>query len=277
MLKNNYSEFEQSCDKLDEGFLRFIDYGNDKDFSYETRNAVYQETKNTNIPIIGLQADGIVNGDFYGKNNIPKILVLMYESYRINDGRLDYIWNEASWLRFENERPKKMFGVVHKWIQSIFDELGVTIKEKQDNLLHYCAWMNISKLGRKTAKKDGKILQQLVQSKDVVTDNSYIYPCCGERLAEQFLYYDPDIVICGNTKTYMEEFLNVRGVKYKIIDKWQGEEKTNKGRNRLDAYKYDINGKEMLLFDAYHPSAGRGNDTKSENFRNIIRKNNLTI
>ena len=265
MLKNNYDTEKN----LDEGFLTFIDYSKDEDFSYEARDAVYQETKETKIPIIGLQADGIVNRDCYGKNGVPRILVLMYESYRINDGNLDYIWNEAAWLRFEGERPKKMFGVVHKWIKTLFEKLNIPIEEKPDNLLNYCAWMNISKLGRKTSKMDWRILHKLVQSKNVLEDNSHDYPCCAEKLTEQFLSYDPDIVICGNTEWLLYSFLNNAGHKELISERDQ----TNKN---LHYFTYKVNGKDISLFNAYHPAAW-ARKTREEDFAEVLHNNYAKI
>ncbi len=261
MLKNNYETLKEDLDKA---FLSFIDYGKDEDFSFKTRQEVYQETKTANIPIIGLQADGIINKDCYGKNNIPKILVLMYESYRINDGNLDYIWNEAAWLQ-EMEKPKKMLGVVHKWIKTVFEQLNISIKEKQDNLLNYCAWMNISKLGRKTPKMDWRILQQLVQSENTVTDDSHAYPCCAEKLTKQFSSYDPDIVICGNTEWLLYSFLNNAGQKELISERDQ----TNKN---LHYFTYKVNEKEIVVFNAYHPAAW-ARKTREEDFVQVIHNN----
>lgn len=266
MLKNNYLEIEKTLDK---GFLSFIDYGKDEDFSYETRNAVYQESKNTDVPIIGLQADGIVNCEYYTAENTPKILVLMYESYRIHDNNLDYIWNEAEWLRFEKNGPKKMFKVIHNWIKTIFNELGVSVREKEDNLLNYCAWMNISKLGRKTSKMDWKILKKLVQSKEAVTDNSHTYPFSAEKLTEQFLAYNPDIVICGNTEWLLYSFLNNAGKKELITER----DSVNKN---LHYFTYKINGKDIAVFNAYHP-ASWAQKTKEKDFVEVINNNRAKI
>jgi len=266
VLNNNYQkEIEKG---LDEAFLAFIDYGKEEDFSYEARNAVYQETKNANIPIIGLQADGIVNSEYYGQKKIPKILVLMYESYRIDDGNLEYIWNEAAWLQ-KMKTPKKTFGVVHRWIKNIFEQLNVSIKEKQDNLLNYCAWMNISKLGRKSPKMDWKILKRLVQSKDTNSDKSRAYPFCAEKLTEQFLRYDPDIVICGNTEWLLYSFLNNAGKKELIFER----DEINKN---LHYFTYKVNGKEMAVFNAYHPSAWT-RKTKDKDFVEVINNNREKI
>lgn len=265
MLQNNYEAVKEDLDKA---FLSFIDYGKDDDFSFEARQEAYQETKTANIPIIGLQADGIVNKDYYGKNNIPKILVLMYESYRINDGNLDYIWNEAAWLQ-EMEKPKKMFGVVHKWIKTVFEQLKVSIKEKQDNLLNYCAWMNISKLGRKTPKMDWKILQRLVQSKDTGTDNCREYPFCAEKLTEQLFAYNPDIIICGNTEWLLYSFLNNAGQKELIFER----DETNKN---LHYFTYIVNGKEIAVFNAYHPSSW-ARKTREKDFVEVINNNYTKI
>ncbi len=265
MLKNNYSELEKNLDK---GFLNFINYGKDKEFSFESRNKIYQETKNTAIPIIGLQADGIINEQYYGKNGMPKILVLMYESYRINDGNLDYIWNEATWLR-EMETPKKMFGVIQKWIRTIFEQLNISIKQKKDNLLNYCAWMNISKIGRKTSKMDWKILQRLVQSQHTDIDNSHSYPFCAEKLTEQFLTYSPDIVICGNTEWLLYSFLNNAGKKELISER----DEINKN---LHYFTYKVNGKEIAVFNAYHPSSWT-RKTKEQDFIEVINNNRTKI
>jgi hypothetical protein len=60
------------------------------------------------------------------------------------------------------------------------------------------------------------------------------------------------------------------------IEKWEGLRKTAKGKNTLNAYLYTINGKERLLFDAYHPSSWAA-ITTSQDLKNIITKNNLQI
>lgn len=269
MLKNNYFEIEKD---LDEGFLRFIDYGKAENFSFEKRNKVYQDTKNEEIQYIGLQADGKVNPTYYD-NAKKKVLILLYESYRnISDKNLDYIWNLAGRLKKGLIGP---YDKVNKWIEEINQGLDLGFNESVE-AIQYCAVMNISKIARSESETDYKNLEICACSENNTIKNQFI-PCCGERLAEQFLFYDADIIVCGNTKTYMDKFLETGGIEYKIIDMWKGEEQTKKGHPKLNAYKYEINGKEVLLFHAYHPSAGRGNDTQSENFKNIIRKNNLQI
>ncbi|MBQ8658540.1 MAG: hypothetical protein IJ506_05335 [Clostridia bacterium] len=265
MLKNNYKEVEN---RLDKAFLSFIGRGQDEDFSYETRNRVYQETKQTNIPVIGLQADGIINDKYYGQNGIPKILILMYESYRIDDGNLNYIWNEAAWLR-DMQKPKRMFGVIHKWVEKLFGELGFLISEKKDNLLNYCAWMNISKLGRKTPKMDWRILKRLVESKTGKCEDSKVYPQCAEKLTEQFLAYNPDIVICGNTEWLLYSFLNNARQKGLIS------ERDEINRN-LHFFTYKVQNKEIAVFDAYHPSAW-SRKTKEKDFVEVINNNRIKI
>ena len=269
MLKNNYFEIEKD---LDEGFKAFIDYGKADNFTFEKRNNVYQLTKNEQIQYIGLQADGKVNPTYYD-NAKKKVLILLYESYRnISDKNLDYIWNLAGRLKKGLIGP---YDKVNKWIEEINQELELGF-DKGIDAIQYCAVMNISKIARTETNVDSRVLNACVRPKNSKRKFNGV-PCCGERLAEQFLFYDPDIIVCGNTRRYMEKFLETGGIEYKIIDMWKGEEQTKKGHPRLNAYKYEINGKEVLLFHAYHPSAGRGNDTQSENFKNIMTKNNLQI
>ncbi len=266
MLKNNFKELEKS---LDEAFVRFIGQGKDKQFGYSARNAVYELTKEEDVPIIGLQADGIVNKNLYGKNGVPKILCLMYESYRDDCGFVDYIWNLAEWLG-KKEELKGMFATVQKWLNGIFEGLNISVKECQNNLLNYCAWMNISKLGRLTADKDDKVLKQAVKSeKEAVAP--YLYPSSAEKLTEQFLSYNPDIVICGNTEWMLNAFLTNAG-KTGLYPSENG--RIDVENKRLHLVHYQINGKDVPVFYPYHPSVRDGylRATK-EDFLEIISRN----
>lgn len=268
MLKNNYFEIEKD---LDEGFLRFIDYGKAENFSFEKRNKVYQDTKNEKIQYIGLQADGKVNPTYYD-NAKKKVLILLYESYRnISDKNLDYIWSLAGRLKKGLIGP---YDKVNKWIEEINQGLELGF-DKGIDAIQYCAVMNISKIARTETSVDYRVLNACVHPKNSKRKFNGV-PCCGERLAEQFLFYDPDIIVCGNTRGYMEKFLKNKGVEFEEIEKWEGLRKTAKGKNTLNAYLYTINGKERLLFDAYHPSSWAA-ITTSQDLKNIITKNNLQI
>lgn len=79
MLKNNYFEIEKD---LDEGFLRFIDYGKAENFSFEKRNKVYQDTKNEKIQYIGLQADGKVNPIYYRLATVAEHFKIKFKGHR---------------------------------------------------------------------------------------------------------------------------------------------------------------------------------------------------
>ncbi|MBO5277513.1 MAG: hypothetical protein J6B05_02525 [Clostridia bacterium] len=268
MLKNNYEEVKEG---IDEAFLQFIGYGEDKQFGYAARNAVYQQTKDEKIPIIGLQADGIVNSKLYLENDAPKILCLMYESYRRGSDFVDYIWNLAEWLGEKKEEDMTgMFKTVQSWLEAIFEKLNIPITEYKYNLLNYCAWMNISKLGRTTANKSSKVLKEAVKSeKNAVAP--YLYPAIAEKLTEQLLSYDPDIIICGNTERLLYTFLTNAGMKDLFPD---GNGRVDIKNKRLHLIHYRLKGKDVAVFYPYHPSVrNRQLKATKEDFLEIIANN----
>lgn len=272
MLINNYENYEKEAKKGgNEAFLRFIGYGEDKQFGYAARNDAYGQTKETSVPIIGLQADGIVNKDFYGQHGVPKILCLMYESYRRGSEFVDYVWNLAKWLGEKKEEDMTgMFATVQGWLESIFKELEIPVTEYKYNLLNYCAWMNISKLGRTTADKSNKVLREAVKSEKNAV-NPYLYPATAEKLTEQLLSYNPDIIICGNTEWLLYTFLTNAGIKDLFPEENGRVDIKNK---RLHLIHYRLKGKDVAVFCPYHPSVrNRRLKATKEDFLEIIANN----
>lgn len=268
MLKNNYETIKNN---LDEAFLDFIDYGESGPFSYEERKKILQITKNAAVRYIGLQADGIVDKNYYLQAK-KKILILLYESYRDMEKypNYDYIWDLTDGLR--KGYAYDTYEKVKTWVNAVNEGLKLDL-DKSVDVIKYCAVMNVSKLARNVTKTNHTLLRACVRPQKSKRQIPYV-PCCGERLARQFLSYDPDIVICGNTRWYMERFLSSIGVSCQQTKVWEGEEKNKKGKSNINAYKYLINGKEVLLFDAYHPAAWAFKTT-DESFKKIIRNNEL--
>jgi hypothetical protein len=56
------------------------------------------------------------------------------------------------------------------------------------------------------------VLREAVKSEKNAV-NPYLYPATAEKLTEQLLSYNPDIIICGNTEWLLYTFLTNAGIK----------------------------------------------------------------
>lgn len=179
--------------------------------------------------------DGVADVNAYLQSS-PKIMWLLKEPY-------DYFNEETQepegggWVLMEDmhrEKEKTLNQTLPKTVQRvIYATAGIAMNKDYDNLAYYyqpemykylfqIAYINLSKMPAGTRSED----------------MSEKYKIWRELLFEQINLYNPDVIIFGNTFSYMKNDFGVTDKDHfcQIID-W------------IDVYKKD----HRLLIDAYHP------------------------
>ena len=196
--------------------------------------------------------DGIVCKEKWDK--IPpnmRILVLLREAReqtntarRVDDG----IFSLTKYLTENSWRGSQTYGPVGEWINTIFDYSGFTPSENMENIFEYVAVANLKKTPGGRFCNDFK-----------------------DRLCEQILEIDPHIIILSYEH---KNFLNIMGERLK--------EKTcidakRDNINPLNLYICELTDEanlshDLLVFDAYHPSARGRYKTQAADFEAVLDK-----
>lgn len=199
-------------------------------------------------PDLCLQFDGIADKKW--KNEKVKILFLLKDSYRYEDKRVfldryvmddvlkkDFIPKDRTWKR------------IYDWNNAIRISLGLGEVADLKNI----AFMNLSKIA----------CDERISKNTRPNTLAYAITEDKEELLNQYNKINPNIVVCGNTGSYLFKLLG-----YDLEKIQEGTIFKGKIRNRNRLFLYRIDG--VWIFDAYHPSWG---GTSAQDFVEVINKN----
>ena len=176
-------------------------------------------------------ADGIVNEDIWNSGQYKKILFVLKEA-RGDD------WDDectlVTWLKDDNPTIN-IWSRVARWVYGIQNTTADFIPRYKPNLsseehsgaLEQIAVMNIKKSNGQSQSEYAEI-------------DAYAEKDC-EELKKEFALIDPDIVICGSTfKTLRAKVFDRELQDIDKSDNWY--------------YYLNLDGKERLFIDSYHPA-----------------------
>jgi len=135
-------------------------------------------------------ADGVINKDLFGKNGNKKILFFLKEAYTkqpqfkltdfLNKGKIPKMWRTAASWAYMMNHP---------------EEARQLDRNKLDEMIRYCAVVNIKKINGKSKSEDKDLKKYFEVNKD--------------NLKEQILEIDPDIIITGRTFVFLKELFKM--------------------------------------------------------------------
>ncbi|MBQ8665418.1 MAG: hypothetical protein IJ526_00945 [Lachnospiraceae bacterium] len=223
-----YSEDLYNCDSLEELFALWKNKA-PQEISYTIRKQVVSRTINhrENYFI----ADGIVNDSVWNSGKKKRILFVLKEAYGVDWGDKTL----ATWLR--DDKPKlRMWKRVARWTYGIQNTdanyIPRYVPELSDDMhgecLNQIAVINIK-------KSDGDSRSEYAEIDEYAKADR-------EEIKKEFSLVDADIVVCGST------------FKTLLHDVFERPELTNETACDNWYYYMNLDGKERLFIDAYHPA-----------------------
>ena len=226
-----HSESVRNCNS----FVELFDLWKKKDsetvtykIEKEEKQATINHSKNKFIP------DGIVNRELWNDTEHKKILYVLKEAYV---GKNEDAYDLAKWLR-EDHPDRRIWNRVARWTYGIqntsVNEIARYIPDVDENVeLREQLFEQIAVINLK--KSNGG-------STSVIEEVAAYAQADREEIIRELQLIDPDIVICGSTFWIL----------YQIVF---GKEPL-KGEAACDNWYYYLNldGKERLYIDYYHPA-----------------------
>ncbi len=224
-----YSENLKNCASLGELF-KLWEHKEPQKISYMVKKNQHESeinhAQNKFIP------DGIVNHDVWNDSTHKKILYVLKEAYTDEDKGYDL----ANWLN--SEPDFRMWNRVARWTYGLQNtsenEIAKYIPDidKDTDIRKQCfgqiAVMNLKKSGG--------------ESTSVIEEIAAYAQSDREELVRELQLIDPDIVICGSTFWIL----------YQIVF---GKEPLNGSQTNDNWFYYmNLDGKERLYIDYYHPA-----------------------
>lgn len=218
---NKYYQDINKCNTLDELFS-----------IWKNKTLFFEKELSVGYDIKTFIADGIVDKVAWNDKSKKRILFILKEAYGDN-------WNEytlATWLKTHPDC--RIWNRISRWVYGIqnTNKLHVERYNPQINAntlpspLDQIAVINIKKFNGESKSDDVNIEKYAENDK--------------EEIKKEFYMIDADIIICGSTYKYLHDIVFEEEIReQKIIDKcdnWY--------------YLININGKERLFLDYYHPA-----------------------
>lgn len=230
MAENNYSEAVKDCQTIEE-LMKLWEHKPICDTEY--MNKQHEKTKLKIDHSDRFIEDGIISEAAWGKDGNKKILYILKEAYTDEDEG----YSLTDWLK---KHPKKrMWDRIARWTYGIqyttANDVATYVPElnkKEDGLRERCfeqiAVLNIKKSSGESRSNIEEI-------------NTYAEADRAELIRELQLV-DPDIVVCGSTFWILYEtiFGHKEGLGANANDNW--------------FYYLNLDGKERLYIDYYHPA-----------------------
>ena len=221
----------KQCDTLDSLFELWRNKES-QDIEYTEKNmlktAHIDHAHNKFIP------DGIVNDEIWQDSEHKKILYVLKEAYV---SKKEDAYDLAKWLR-EDHPDRRIWNRIARWTYGIQNTLVNDVARYNPDI-------------DKEAKLRAQLFEQIAvinlkkssgESTSVIEEVAAYAQSDREEIIRELQLIDPDIVICGSTFWIL----------YQIVF---GKEPL-KGENDCDNWYYYLNldGKERLYIDYYHPA-----------------------
>lgn len=223
-----YNERIRACDNL-EDLLKIWEHKPSMEISYlKGKEEICQTINHQSDYFI---EDGIVNDEVWRSGKKKRILFVLKEAYGEDWGS----YTLATWLR-DIHPTHRMWKRVARWVYGIQNTTTVSMaryipelsNELHGECLEQIAVLNLKKSGGESRSDYGEI--------DAYARSD------REEIKKEFSLIDADIVVCGSTfKTLLHEVFEQPELGEKTVcDNWY--------------YYMNLDGKERLYIDSYHPA-----------------------
>lgn len=176
-------------------------------------------------------ADGIVNEDIWNSGDRKRILFVLKEAYGTDWGTNTL----ATWLK--NDHPTlAIWKRIAKWVYGIQNTNADSVKRYETSLSDSIHAESLEQMAVMNLKKSGGESQSNYSEIDAYADYDKI------EIRKEFGLIDADIIICGSTFGCLLEkvFEQKRPLASHGEDNWY--------------YYLNLDGKERLYIDMYHPA-----------------------
>ncbi|MCR4937570.1 MAG: hypothetical protein K5987_05380 [Lachnospiraceae bacterium] len=176
-------------------------------------------------------ADGIVNEDIWNSGNRKRILFVLKEAYGADWGTNTL----ATWLK--NDHPSvAIWKRIAKWVNGIQNTNTDRVKRYEERLSDSKHAECLEQIAVMNLKKSGGVPQSNYSEIDAYADYDKM------EIRKEFSLIDADIIICGATFRCLLE----KVFEQKIIASSSGKDNWY--------YFLNLDGKERLYIDMYHPA-----------------------
>lgn len=176
-------------------------------------------------------ADGIVNEKVWNSRDRKRILFILKEAYGTDWGTSTL----ATWLK--NDHPRlAIWNRIAKWVYGIQNTDAIGVKRYEERLSDRIHAESLEQIAVMNLKKSGGESQSNYSETEAYADYD------KKEIRKEFSLIDADIIICGSTFGCLLE---------KVFE--QDKPASSSGRDNW-YYYLNLDGKERLYIDMYHPA-----------------------